>query len=100
MILFTSPIQKLLWRGSTTGGYFSADNADVIFNTQRTRLVKQAHESSGQIAILEPTLDAETPVGVAKNYSLSAINQEALDIGFAGVPAQCDGEFCDKGIGT
>lgn len=86
-------IDKLVWRGQTSGPYWSAD---VPWRaTQRARLHLLTHQTDGQRSINMP---ATGEVVVPKSFSNAEVNEEYFDAGMNGPPVQCskgDGT-CDK----
>ena len=82
-------VNKLLWRGSTTG---SENVKDVDWqSSQRARLHFMSHETKGKKSVLWADED-----GTAREdtFSVKEMNENWLDTSYAGEPVQCDEETC------
>lgn len=84
------PENKLLWRGSTTG----AENVKHVDwqASQRSRLHFMSHEKTGSKKVLWADED-----GIAREetFNVKEMNEQWLDMSFAGEPVQCDEETCE-----
>lgn len=82
-------INKLLWRGSTTGAEFSK-GVDWK-SSQRSRLHFLGREANGTRNVL---LSNEAEAAREVVIPISRMNSAYLDLSFSGHPAQCDKETC------
>lgn len=83
-------INKLLWRGSTTGAEFRKDVDWKL--SQRARLHFAGHEKTGKKHVLWADR-AESKMRV-DDFDTKALNQQYMDVSFSGRPVQCDPETC------
>jgi hypothetical protein len=83
------PINKVLWRGSTTGAEF-AQHVDWQLS-QRARLHFMSHMEDGSL----PVMFADAG-GIERqaDFSMRDLNAAYMDTSFAGEPTQCDPETC------
>jgi hypothetical protein len=82
-------INKLMWRGSTTGIDFYVQNDWK--NSQRARLHFLTNEKKGTKDVL--WAEGDGPIG-EKKYNTNGLNRAYMDVAFAGGPVQCDEETC------
>lgn len=79
------PINKLLWRGSTTGAEFmKGTNWE---SSQRARLHLKSHLTQGRVSVLVKD--------EVKPRELKSLNQRLMDTSFSGGPVQCDPTTCE-----
>ena len=83
------PLDKLMWRGSTTGVNFFVENP--WRDSQRARLHFDTHEMKGEREVLVAEGDEEPRV---VTYPLRNLNTAMMDMSFSGKPVQCDDETC------
>ena len=83
-------INKLLWRGSTTGAEFREDVEWQL--SQRARLHFLGHETTGKKHVL--WADKKESKMRVSDFEIAALNKEFMDVSFAGHPVQCDPETC------
>lgn len=83
-------INKLLWRGSTTGAEF-AKNVEWKLS-QRARLHFMGHEKEGKKHVL--WADKKESKMRVNDFATKALNDEYMDVAFSGHPVQCDEETC------
>ncbi|OAV90176.1 hypothetical protein PTTG_08354 [Puccinia triticina 1-1 BBBD Race 1] len=76
---------KLFWRGSTTGTYFSRINN--WRRSQRTRLVMFSNEPRGNVSVR--TTDSKDHLEYFE-ADTRVLNERYFDIGFTNSPVQCD----------
>ena len=81
---------KMLWRGSTTGAEFRHGEPWQL--SQRARLATLANEHDGEQEMLW-TSRGDLHVS---NFSRKDVNDLYFDVAFAGEPAQCDPDICDR----
>lgn len=84
-------INKLLWRGSTTGAEF-AKNVEWKLS-QRARLHFMGHEKEGNKHVL--WADKKESKMRVDDFATKALNDEYMDVSFSGHPVQCDEETCE-----
>lgn len=83
------PINKLLWRGSTTG---SENVKHVDWQaSQRARMHFMTHETQGEREVM--WADEQGNARLAK-FPVKLLNEYGFDAAFAGEPLQCDEETC------
>lgn len=82
-------INKLMWRGSTTGIDFYVQNDWK--NSQRARLHFLTNEKKGTKDVL--WAEGDGPIA-EKQYNTNGLNRAYMDVAFAGGPVQCDEETC------
>lgn len=87
------PDDRVLWRGSNTGIWFSDKTAWNI--SQRSRLVKLANQKQGVRSVLRP-LEPERAVGGPVEERAAQLNARLMDVAFAGDPIQCDEPICTQ----
>ncbi|KAI9604834.1 hypothetical protein H4Q26_002804 [Puccinia striiformis f. sp. tritici PST-130] len=78
-------LNKLFWRGSTTGTFFSAINNWRM--SQRTRLVKFSNEPRGNVTVRKT--DSQDNLEYFEGDTRE-LNEKYFDIGFTNTPVQCD----------
>ncbi|BGP55771.1 hypothetical protein JCM8202v2_003378 [Rhodotorula sphaerocarpa] len=82
-------LNKLMWRGSTTGIDFYEEHDWK--NSQRARLHFLANEKRGTKDVLYAEEDG--PIA-EKRYNVNGLNRAYMDVAFAGGPVQCDPPTC------
>jgi hypothetical protein len=84
--------KTLLWRGTTTG---TRMNEDMPYwrLSQRLRMVEMTNQQTGTYDVFMST-DYNHPVGEPLTVEAAALNEELMDIGFSGQPAQCSPGAC------
>lgn len=85
---------RLLWRGSTTGSYYSSENPWWNMS-QRIRLVEMATRRGGETRVLIPHLVPDAPVGFGHTLKYNTLNTAFMDVAFVGQPHQCEKKLCD-----
>lgn len=83
-------INKLLWRGSTTGAEFAKGVEWQL--SQRARLHFMTHETEGKKNVL--WADKKESKMRVDDFNTKDLNQLYMDASFSGVPVQCDEETC------
>ncbi|KAL7005163.1 hypothetical protein EMMF5_005272 [Cystobasidiomycetes sp. EMM_F5] len=83
-------INKLLWRGSTTGAEFRKDVEWKL--SQRARLHFLGHETQGKKHVL--WADKRESRMRVSDFEIADLNREYMDVSFSGHPVQCDDETC------
>ncbi|BGP48291.1 hypothetical protein JCM10450v2_004163 [Rhodotorula kratochvilovae] len=82
-------MNKLLWRGSTTGVEFNRHTP--WRKSQRARLHIMSHETEGEKSIIWSQRGQLREA----NVSVATLNDLYMDTSFAGALQQCDAETCD-----
>ena len=83
------PINKLLWRGSTTG---SENMVNIDWQaSQRARMHFLTHETEGEREVM--WADEQGNARIDK-FPVQQLNEYAFDTSFAGEPLQCDEATC------
>jgi len=82
-------INKVLWRGSTTGVEFVKHVEWQL--SQRARMHFLSHETAGEQSIMWADTDG---LQQEKNFPIKALNDLYMDASFSGSPVQCDEETC------
>ncbi|CAE6440521.1 unnamed protein product [Rhizoctonia solani] len=85
------PYDKILWRGSNTGIYFSENTPWNI--SQRARLNTLTNQKEGVRSVLRP-LEPERAIGRPVEEQAGELNERLMDVAFAGEPLQCDEPVC------
>ncbi|MBW0550226.1 hypothetical protein O181_089941 [Austropuccinia psidii MF-1] len=80
-------INKLLWRGSTTGAEFK--KGFKWRESQRARLHFLTHKTDGKVQVLSPSNQTKLI-----ERDLAQLNQKLMDTSFSGRAVQCDPETC------
>lgn len=83
-------INKLLWRGSTTGAEFAKGVEWQL--SQRARLHFMTHETEGKKNVL--WADKKESKMRVDDFNTKDLNELYMDASFSGVPVQCDDETC------
>lgn len=84
--------ETLLWRGTTTGTRMEEDMPYWRLS-QRLRVVEMTNQQTGTYGVLMST-GRNHPVGEPLSVEVAALNENLMDIGFSGQPAQCSPSVC------
>ncbi|GAA5885978.1 hypothetical protein JCM6882_004220 [Rhodosporidiobolus microsporus] len=87
-------MNKLLWRGSTTGVEF--DRHTPWRKSQRARLHLMSHETEGERSVIW----SQRGQLRESNISTATLNQLYMDTSFSGALQQCDPETCELMLKT
>ncbi|KAF7980093.1 hypothetical protein HWV62_39904 [Athelia sp. TMB] len=90
--------ERLLWRGSTTGMWASADTR--WRSQQRVRLVQLTNERFGNLSVLPPRETRDERVGAPEAWAAARVNPAMMDVVFAGEPNSCEDATCDEMLAT
>lgn len=85
---------RLLWRGTNTGMW--ASNETGYRDSQRFRLVELANRKDGEATVLRSPKRGEenAKVGEGERWDRKVLEEETVDIVFAGDPIQCEEPSC------
>ncbi|KAG8904911.1 Glycosyltransferase Family 90 domain containing protein [Tulasnella sp. 403] len=89
---------KLHWRDSNYGADYSQKNKNWHL-THRIRFVEAANSKDGEIYVMSSTENRHNPVGGGERVDRGWLNEEWLDVKFAGPPVSCEkgpGKTCQE----